>query len=92
MDSNNVLEYKIDATATIAKDADTTIKSLQTKLNQQEGIIMQQGKLIAEAEAYLKGYNLKFFNIPEILQESRDDLLLKFYDMCHTIEVDSSQL
>ncbi len=39
MDSNKFLEHKIDATATTAKYVNKTIKSLQTKLNQQEGII-----------------------------------------------------
>ncbi len=44
--------------------------TLQAKVEKQEQIINVQSKKIAEAEAYSKRYNLKFYNIPESNNET----------------------
>ncbi len=88
VESNKFLELSLDATSIAAREANQNVKALKAKIEQQDRIIKQQGQLISDAESYSKGYNLKLFNIPQDLNESRDELLQIFYDLCHTMAID----
>ncbi len=82
------LELSLDATSVPPREANENIKALKAKIKQQDQIIKQQGQLISDAKSHSKGYNLKLFNIPQNLNESLDELLQKFYELCYTMEID----
>ncbi len=92
INTNKFLEHSLESTATLAAEANRSIKIRQTKVDQQEQIILQQSKQISDAEAYSKVYNLKIFNIPESINETRDTLLQNVYETCYEMDVDISQL
>ncbi len=88
VESIKCLELSLGATSISLREANENVKALKAKIEQQDRIIKQQGQLISDVKSYSKGYNLKLFNIPQNLNDSWDELLQKFYELCYTMEID----
>ncbi len=61
VESNNIMEHSLQTALNDAQFAKDSTMKLKARVSSQENVIKSQAKLIEEAQAYSKRYNLKFF-------------------------------
>ncbi len=87
IDSNKYLEASIEGAAKTAHEAIVSTIHLEEHIKEQDNIIDKQAKLIADAEAYSKKYNLKCFNVPETLNETPRMLLDRLHHIFTIMDI-----
>ncbi len=87
VDSNKYLEATIEDAAKTAHEAIASTVHLKEHIQTQDNIIEKQAKLIADAEAYSKKYNLKFFNVPESPNETPRMLLDRLHHIFSIMDI-----
>ncbi len=85
VESNAFQEASIKEASKASSDAIKSTKIL-------EDHIQQQAKQIADAEVYSKGYNIKFFNVPDNHNETISMLQDKHNDISSMVDIDLSHI